>query len=193
MRHLRIGAQRPSERLGRIIGGASGTDQPFWRDALLDPSLECREDIALRIAAGGCRSTASVAETVRAGAATAVRHPGHEKQPVEILGRRSAGRARIRVFRKKGAHRLVVLDRTRRGNGGVSPPVVLNELPARCTERPQVRAGRVEDRSRLRIPDAHVAIEVEHPEIPLGVLEYRRPVVAVAEHELDGTLRGSPA
>src|SRR4029434_4883910 len=62
-----------------------------------------------------------------------------------------------------------------------------NELPARCTERPQVRAGRVEDRSRLRIANAHVAIEVEHPEIPLGVLEYRGRVVAVADHELDGT------
>jgi hypothetical protein len=64
--------------------------------------------------------------------------------------------------------------------------VVLNQLPAGCTKRPQVRARRVEDRSRLRIADAHVTIEVEHPEIPIGVLEDRRPVVAVAEHELDG-------
>src|SRR6185436_20376905 len=41
--------------------------------------------------------------------------------------------------------------------------------------------------ARLGISDAHIAIEVEHPEIPIGVLEYRRAVVAVAEHELDGT------
>src|SRR6185503_1795989 len=137
-----------------------------------------------RIAAGR-RSAASVAETVRAGAATAVRHPGYEKQPVELLGRRRAWRARIRVLRQKGSHRLVVLDRTRRGNGRVPPPVVLNYFPARCAERPQVRAGRVEDRSGLCVADAHVAIEVEHPEIPRGVLEYRRPVVAVTEHELE--------
>ena len=64
--------------------------------------------------------------------------------------------------------------------------MVLNELPARRTERPQVRARRVEDRSRLRIGDAHIAIEVEQPEIPRRVLEYRCPVIAVAKSELDG-------
>src|SRR6187431_2354755 len=44
LRHLRIGAQRPGERLRRIIGGASGTDQAFRRDALLHPSLEGGEN-----------------------------------------------------------------------------------------------------------------------------------------------------
>src|SRR6185503_7724401 len=78
LRHLRIGAQRSSQRLRRIIGAAPRADQPLWRDALLDPSLEGAEDIALSISSAGA-PTASVAETVRAGAATAVRHPGHEK------------------------------------------------------------------------------------------------------------------
>ena len=53
MRDLWIGAQRSSERLGRIIGRASGTDHARWGDASLDPSLESGEDIALRILSGG--------------------------------------------------------------------------------------------------------------------------------------------
>src|SRR5204862_2468460 len=110
----------------------SGADHALRRDASLDPSFQCRKDVALRIPAGR-RSASAVAETVRAGAAATVRHPGHEKQPVEILGWRSSRCARIRVFREKGAHGLVVFDRTRRWNGGVSPSVVLNELPARRT------------------------------------------------------------
>jgi hypothetical protein len=51
LRHLRVGAQWPSERLGRIIGRASGADQAFRRGALLDPSLEGGEDIVLGVAA----------------------------------------------------------------------------------------------------------------------------------------------
>src|SRR5436190_15830059 len=185
LRQLRIRAERPGERLRRIVGGTSGADHAFWRDAPLNPSLQGGEDVALRIPT--CRrSSSAVAKAVRACAATTVRHPGHKKQAVEILDRQSAGSARIRVFREKAAHGLVIFDRTRCGNGGVSPAVVLNELPARGSERPQVRAGRVEDRSSLRIGDGHIAVEVEHPEIPLRVLKYRRAVIAVAESELDG-------
>src|SRR5580765_171660 len=184
LRQLRIRAQRPGERLRRIVGGTSGADHALWRDAPLNPSLQGGEDVALRIPP--CRrSAAAVAKAVRARAATTVRHPGHEKQAVEILDRRSARSARIRVFREKAAHGLVVLDRTRCGNGGVSPAVVLNEFPARGSERPQVGAGRVEDGAGLRVGDGHVAVEVEHPKIPLRVLEYRRAVIAVAESELD--------
>src|SRR5439155_24348909 len=115
-RHLRMRAQR-TNAVGLSIPDPGGDDLS-WRLAFLHPLLESGDHV----------------EAVRAVAAATVRHAGHHEQT-------------IRAFdRARTAHRLhdalVILNAVTRGDLGIAPPVILNQLAAAIEKWLEVRLER---------------------------------------------------
>jgi hypothetical protein len=135
------------------------------RDALLDPLFKGADDVV----AGIVESRRHVAERCRADAASAVGHSRDHEKAIEVLG--GAQIALASGLSHDGLHRLEIIDAVLRGNCGVAPAVILDQLSAQCFELRKVGIGRVQDSRGFVVGCFYVAIKVESAEIPFRVVK----------------------
>src|SRR6202022_4935839 len=109
-------------------------------------------------------STGRGAEGGGAGASTAVLHSRHHVEA------RETGGGFIAHFLNDA---LIIGHGVLRGQSRVTPPVIDDEFPARALHGFQVWVGGVESVRQLVIGELDVAVEVERPVVPGGILENR--------------------
>src|ERR1700733_10047945 len=134
-----------------------GGDDFSGRTSFLYPALQCCLDAVLAIGA----RTWNRADHSRASPASAMLHSRHHVQPHELT------RGSIAHFCRDV---LVVIDGAERGDIGIAPAVIEDQLAARIFERFEICVRGIAYWPELIVQKRDVVVEAETAEIPRGIL-----------------------
>jgi hypothetical protein len=117
-----------------------------------------------------------------------MRHARYHEEPIELLDFLppvTVPTASL-VARQLGPDAAIVVDAVDRGDCGVRPSDVVDDLGAMRPKRPEVGIGRIEDCCEVLIGERDIAGEVQRTEVPVRSLKNKVPEEPISEELLRG-------